>query len=158
MSKNKKHPVKKRIPSFIAAIAVTAFSVCGFVLVPEIAELRVTEPFIELDVMVKDSPGASGAEEVKKEEADPAPVMAQGTDEKDTRPEIRVSVRGGMIKLDGIWCSGYNDFTEKFLKKYNSRNITVYLIDDYADSVLYNRILAYFRKYEITPVKEQVDN
>lgn len=152
---------KKRIFLIMVAVLCCHTVLCGFGITPDIAELKVTKPFIDLDLMVKDSVGTSGAEEIKTEETEtvPAPTTSPGTDIKESDGEIRIEVWQDRIKLDGVWCSNFDDFTSKFDSKYNKgRRPTVYLVDNYADSKMYKDVLASFRKYEITPVREQIND
>lgn len=149
-----RHSVKKRIPVLIASVLICAFVLCGFGITPDIAALKVTEPLIDLDIMVKDSPGTNGAEEVKTPEDAPSPSYAHGTDNNDNVKEIKVEVWQDRVKLNGKWCSDFENFKKDFSSVY-SRSITVRLIDNYADYQLYSDIMAYFRRLEITPVREQ---
>ena len=147
---------KNRIPFIIAAVLLSAFLSCGFELVPDIAELKVTKPFIELDLTVKDSAGTNGDEEAEKTEAETEPESgdAFGTEVSSAAEEIKVIVRGDMIKLDNeMYSRDFEDFKKKFSDRY-SRETKVSLTDDYADAKTFGDILAFLRKNDITPVIE----
>lgn len=148
---------KKRIFLIIVSVISCYVLLCGFGVTPDIAELKVKKPFIDLDLMVKDSVGTNGAEEVEKEESDPSPVISPGTDPEKTSGEIVIRVKGNMIKLDGgLYSTDFDDFSKKFNARYN-RNMKVRLVDEYADAETFKNIQSLFWKKDITPVIEQID-
>ncbi|MCQ2402020.1 MAG: hypothetical protein MJ059_08910 [Lachnospiraceae bacterium] len=148
---------KKRIFLITVAVICCHMILCGFGVTPDIAELKVKKPFVDLDLMVKDSVGTNGAEEVKKEEAEPSSAISPGTDAEKTTGETVIRVKGNMIKLDGgLYSTDFDDFSKKFNARYN-RNMTVRLIDEYADAETFKNIQSLFWKKDITPVVEQID-